>query len=319
MIREKVMARDLENPLPNLTLFAHSMGGLVAKLFINDLVDDDESTEDWFYRFVTVATPFYGTENHMDRYYQGVRFINLLLGGADKVASLVGTLPGPYGLMPAPKSVMEPQFSHLDLERYPVRDADNTNVEVDPFHIDSRKRFPPIMENEYFFRSEDMFQQVHRPFPDNVKDRTFHLRNNRPDREEKNLELLWDNVPGSEHDFSGPSPIRNNGGASDGTVPFWSARLADTPDNHVYPLRTDTDHGNLAEDPETLFVVNRLIHEQELPESGTAPDEPRPKIVNDTEVERLIIDFQDGRIDENAILTSSTPMRRGLVKGFSLC
>ena len=86
MIREKVTARDLENPLPELTLFAHSMGGLVGKLFINELIDDDENTEDWFYRFVTVATPFFGTENHMDRYYQGVKFVNLLLGGALKTS-----------------------------------------------------------------------------------------------------------------------------------------------------------------------------------------------------------------------------------------
>ena len=50
MIREKVTARGLENPLPELTLFAHSMGGLVGKLFINELIDDDENTEDWFYR-----------------------------------------------------------------------------------------------------------------------------------------------------------------------------------------------------------------------------------------------------------------------------
>ena len=317
MIKEKVMARDshFENPLSNLTLFAHSMGGLVSKLLINELIDDNEATGDWFYRFVTVATPFFGTENHIERYYRGVKFINFILSGADKVASLVGTMPGPYCLMPAPLNVIEPRFERLHLNRYPVRDGSDTNSDADPFNIDNRKRFPPNMDENFFFKAEDIFQQVHRPLPDNVKERTFHLRNNLPDREEKNLELLWDNVKGSEHKFSGPSPISNNNGASDGTVPWWSARLADTPDNHVYPLQTDTDHGSLAEDPDTLRVVNHLVHGEDLPEPGTAPAQPRPALADEIEIENFIKEFQGVEMDDNSLETVSAPILRGLIKG----
>ena len=319
MIREKVMARGLENPLPELTMFAHSMGGLVGKLFINELIDDDENTEDWFYRFVTVATPFSGTENHMDRYYEGVKFINLLLGGAENVAALVGSLPGPYGLMPAPIGTMEPNFSRLGLDRYPVRDADNINVEVDPYDSESRGRFPPTMVDNYFFRAEDMFQQLHRPLTNDVTERIFHLRNNLPNRGENSLELLWDNVAGSDHDFSGRLPIRINGGASDGSVPFWSARLADTPDSHVYPMRTETDHGELAEDPETLAVANRLVQGQDLPSPGATPSRPGPAVADDRVIETLINAFQAGNMEESELATLSEPVKRGLVKAFSIC
>lgn len=326
MIKEKVMARDssFDNPLRNVTLFAHSMGGLVAKLLINDLMDGNESTEDWFYRFVTVATPFFGTENHMDRYYVGVKFVNLLLGGADKVASLVGTLPGPYGLMPPPVDFMAPHLQRLGLNRYPMREAGDPSSEADPFDMKNRSRYPqidgvPIMNDNFFFKAEDMFQQVYRPLPDSVRDRTFHLRNNLPARKDINLELKWDNVDGAAHNFFGPSPVGHNDGASDGTVPFWSARLADTPDNHVYDLRTDTDHGSLAEDPEALFVVNRLVHGNDLPQPGAAPAQPPPAIAGDGEIENFISDIQEGRINDQALATVSTPIKRGLMQNLSLC
>ena len=221
--------------------------------------------------------------------------------------------------MPAPKSVVEPNFGRLGLNRYPVRDADNTNAEVDPHNSESRRRFPPVMVDNYFFRAEDSFEQLHRTLPDNIKERIFHLRNNLPNREEDSLELLWENVAGSDHDFSGPLPIRINGGASDGTVPFWSARLADTPDSHVYPMRRDTDHGDLAEDPETLTVVNRLVHGQDLPSPGTTPSQPGPAIADDQEIETLINDFQAGNIAESELATLSVPVKRGLVKAFNLC
>ncbi|UCD81305.1 MAG: hypothetical protein JSW26_07735 [Desulfobacterales bacterium] len=326
MIREKVTARDSspDNPLRNVTLFAHSMGGLVVKLLINDLIDDNASTQDWFYRFVTIATPFFGTENHMDRYYVGVKFVNLLIGGADKVASLVGSLPGPYLLMPPPVDLMAPHFQRLGLSGYPMRDGGNPNREADPFNVNNRPRFPlidggKIMNDNFFFKAEDMFQQLYRPLPDDVRRRTFHLRNYLPDRKEINLELKWDDVNGAAYNFSGPSPVSNNNGASDGSVPFWSARLPDTPDNQVYNLRTDIDHGSLAEDPETLFVVNRLVHGNDLPQPGTAPAQPPPVIAGDREIENFISDLQGGGIDDQALATVSTPIKRGLMKNLSLC
>jgi hypothetical protein len=326
MIKEKVMARDsrIDNPLRNLTLFAHSMGGFVSKLLINDLIDDNEPSEDWFYRFVSIATPFYGTEDHMDRYYVGIKFINLLLGGAEKVASLVATMPGPYGLMPPPLEIMRPHFQRLGLTQYPMRDGSDPKREADPFNINNRSRFPivegnKIMDDNFFFKAEDMFQQVLRPLPDSVKERTFHLRNNLPDREEINLELTWENDNGAAHNFSGPSPISNNSGASDGAVPFWSARLADTPDNHVYPLRVGTSHGSLAEDPDVLEVVNGLVQGNDLPESDTSSSLPRPTIADDGEIENFIRDFQDGRIDDHALATASAPLKRGLINSLSLC
>ena len=326
MIKEKVMARDsgFDNPLRNATLFAHSMGGLVSKLLINDLIDDNEPTEDWFYRFVSLATPFFGTEDHMDRYYVGVKFLNLLLGGEEKVASLVATMPGPYGLMPPPLEIIEPHFQRLGLTRYPVRDGSDPNSEADPFNIKNRPRFPliegsKIMADKFFFKAEDMFQQIHRPLPDNVKERIFHLRNNLPDRKEINLELTWANLNGAAHNFSGPSPISNNSGAGDGAVPFWSARLADTPDNQVYPLRLGTSHGSLAEDPDVLDVVNDLVQGNGLPESATSSSRPRPTIADDSEIENFIRDFQGGRIDDHALATASAPLKRGLIKSLSLC
>jgi hypothetical protein len=321
MIKEKVMARNSnrENPLRNLTLYAHSMGGLVSKLLINDLIDDGENTQEWFFRFVTVATPFFGTETHIDRYYQGVKFVNLLLGGAGSVASLVATLPGPYGLMPAPSGVMQPHFARLGLSRYPVRDSSNTNREVDPYNFNNRPRFPLFVNNNFLLKAEDMFRQVARPLPDALKERVFHFRNSLPDRNNQNLELMWDEVTGSQHTFSGSSPVHNNNGASDGTVPWWSARLADAFDDHVYPLKMDTDHGHLAEDPNVLQIVNQLVHGEVLPEPMSAPlEQPHPIIADEREIENFILDFQNGELDDRALAHMSAPLRRSLITNLSL-
>ena len=62
-----------ESPLPNATLFCHSMGGLVATAFLTRLASrksfSPADIDQWLSRIVTVATPFYGTSTHLRRYY----------------------------------------------------------------------------------------------------------------------------------------------------------------------------------------------------------------------------------------------------------
>jgi hypothetical protein len=48
-------------------------------------------------------------------------------------------------------------------------------------------------------------------------------------------------------------------------VPFWSARLAQIPKAQIYDCRQANDHGGLAEHPETLSVVRKLV------DNGTMP------------------------------------------------
>ena len=104
-IVEQVRLKDprLPDPRKRLTLYAHSQGGLVAKLFVDSLIAMGENPLDWFERMVTCCTPFYGTSSHFERYYVGQSPLNLFTGGADAVARIVASFQGTYILLPAPR------------------------------------------------------------------------------------------------------------------------------------------------------------------------------------------------------------------------
>jgi hypothetical protein len=176
--KAKIKVDEQHNALRNLTLFAHSMGGLVVKLFINDLIEDSEDCDQWFGRFVSVASPFYGTETHIYRYYQGERLVNLLLGSTKKVAEMVATLPGPYGLLPCPLDILAPALDKLGLNRYPVRDDEHSASPIDPYSPSGLERFPKFTDRTYFVRAEEMFAQIGEKLPESLYDRIFHIRNN---------------------------------------------------------------------------------------------------------------------------------------------
>ena len=52
-------------------------------------------------------------------------------------------------------------------------------------------------------------------------------------------------------------------------MPFWAARLVQTPSNQIYSLKTASDHGSLVEHEETLQVLQRLIEDDRLPKPVT--------------------------------------------------
>jgi hypothetical protein len=58
---------------------------------------------------------------------------------------------------------------------------------------------------------------------------------------------------------------RDDGRAGDGTVPYWSARLIETPDQHVYDVSRNVAHMDLMEDQEVLAVVSEIIDRGRLP------------------------------------------------------
>ena len=182
-----------------------------------------------------MATPFFGTENHIYRYYRGEKMINLLLGSSQKVADMVASMPGPYGLLPAPLDVLEPVMDQLILTRYPVRSAEDSQIPVDPFGPEGQKRFPKYVDRTNIFRARNMFDQIGTQLPNDLYHRIFHIRNNIRGSNQP-LEWTWQDLDGSTFDPADHMPIQANDGASDGTVPFWSARLPDTPDDHVYSL-----------------------------------------------------------------------------------
>ena len=86
--RERVVARWNEDPLQNTHLVYHSMGGMVAMLFVHQLTHGSNAikpadTRAWFDKIISIATPYYGTATHLERYYEGCVFRTKLTAHSD--------------------------------------------------------------------------------------------------------------------------------------------------------------------------------------------------------------------------------------------
>jgi len=271
-LRTKVIQRGFENPLPNLTLLAHSQGGLVTKLLLNFLIDSGDRPDDWFRYFISIGTPFYGTFTHIPRYFVGERFANIITeGGSRRIAQVTATLPGPYILLFAPKKVLQPYYGReFGLLRYPLRDEHQTDLELDPYDEGVRLRFPSFMRSIYLDRAATLTVEIDRKL-NGLAHKIFHIRSNAT-KTDTPLEQTWEPGSGDSYVNEGENPIADNGGASDGTVPFWSARLGWIPDEQVFNLVNPDEggpsHGGLAEHSDVLEIVWQLITEQ-APDPGT--------------------------------------------------
>ena len=312
-IADKVIGRGHEDPRKRLTLFAHSQGGLVAKLFVNDLVDRGERSSDWFQQMVTCCSPFYGTWSHLSRFYVGEALPNLVTGGAAAVSRIVARIKGPYALLPAPKSVLEPRFAALGLARYPVRDAADQSIECDPFAAAMRPRLPDYVVDDHLTDARRQYAQIDAPLPNEVARRVFHIRGSENQAVNRPLEVYW-------RQGAGPAdPISHNGaqgGIHDGTVPFWAARLATTPDSNVFDV-TGVQHAGAAENETVLGIVWDLMNGRHVP-AGPRPAQPGPAFGDPAPLGQLLIAVQSGARPVDALLDLPPADFRALTQGFNL-
>ena len=270
-IARKVVDRGHADPRRTLTLYAHSQGGLVAKLFLNDIAERGENVSAWCARLVTCCTPFYGTWSHLSRYYVGEPFANIVTGGAAAVARIVAAVKGAYLLLPAPKRVLEPRFAALGLARYPVRDAAHAAIECDPFAPSMRSRLPPFVVDDYLTSARLQFARIDARLPTQVAGRIYHIRSNENADADAPFEMRW------QADARDDDPVSHNGadgGMHDGTVPFWSARLATTPDRNVFDV-VGVAHAGVAENSTVLDIVWDIMNGRTVP-AGPRPVAPTP-------------------------------------------
>ena len=172
-LKDRVQYLWQENPLPDTTILCHSMGGLVAKVFLHNVFNKNTAAVDvrkWMCRLVTVATPFYGTATHMTRYYKGQKVLNTLYR-AKNLARLVGTFPGPYILMFLDARSYAQDADQLEIDRYPVRDALHPDKDADPFDHHLLSRYPPWVSPEFLDQTTRMRKIIGRRLPDAVVDR----------------------------------------------------------------------------------------------------------------------------------------------------
>jgi len=264
-----VKARKGHDPLPSTSLVCHSMGGLVALRFLQRLRVRSgfrpQHITRWLKRIVTVATPFYGTSTHMHRYYRGEKLLNIL-HGEQKVARIAASFDGPYILSylnhptyESYKAAFNRRGDTPELPRYPLRDAaDPDNQIADPSDSAMLGRYPPWVSARYLSDTRGLWRILSKRLPKAFQDRLFHIR---AVKQSTWTEQHWKDIDGSSYDpQSQKSPlVRGAIGQGDGTVPFWSARLAQTPDSQIYSVSNDVEHGKLMEHDEVLHAVDKIV------------------------------------------------------------
>jgi len=255
------------DPLPETTILCHSMGGLVTKLFLNNVLGSATTQADvrkWMRRLITVATPFYGTSNHIHRYYRGEPLLNIIYG-TDKICRLAGTMPGAYILMYLDSYSFfkyQQDITNPELTTYPFRDMDDPGKEVDPYSTTNMSYYPLWVKEDFITLSRHIRKNIIKKLPNAVIKNIYHIR---AGGRSTDVELKWKNINRVYDPFVSKLPFKGKKGKGDGTVPIWSARLAQTPDNQVFNLRVANNHSSLLEHIETLKAVRYIMKNNKVP------------------------------------------------------
>ena len=282
--RTSVMEAHSIDPIPNLTIVCHSMGGMVC----TDAMRSARLNSLKFNAILTIATPFYGTSTHQDRYFVGIPGLMNTIYKAATVVRIVASLVGPYTLMFLPKAVYDRDGSKLGLPRYPQRSPDG-NDDNDPFDPQMMHRWPKVVRDHksYLVRASQEMENVSQPISANIAPIFFNVRSSLDTNTA--VEIYWNNtdgdtiVPGTS-----PSPLTGRGGPGDGTVPAWSAWHAYCLKKNRYELKQASDHGTLLEHKEVLDLVQSVVEKGKLPSARKATRSSRPRVASAAEVEKAV-------------------------------
>jgi hypothetical protein len=276
--QKEVVAVHKKNPMLNLTVVCHSMGGLVCTYALGDR----KFSSLGFRAIVTVATPFYGTSTQQDRYFRGDEDLLNKIYGKAEVLRITASLPGPYTLMFLPKETYNRDGRRIGLNRYPEYDPSD-NSDTDPYDSSMINRWPqPVKDHKQFLaRARSELIKVAQPLKSSIVPAFFNVRSSLDANTA--VELLWDKNPTTK-----PGPISGLPGPGDGTVPAWAAWHAYTRTANRYELKQAKDHGRLLEHPEVLFLINSIVKTRKLPTIKKRGASRAPKVANSKAVERMI-------------------------------
>jgi len=241
-----------QEPIKALTVVCHSMGGLVC----TDALRNANFAGLGFQTIVTIATPFYGTSTHQERYFLGEKRLNILYD-RETVVRIIATLPGPYTLMLLPRVIYDSDGASLGLTRYPEYDHDN-GTDADPYDPAMMDRWPQAVRDhrQFLAQARDELKRVAEPI-DKVIAPVFHNVRSSLDKTTA-VELKWKKINGDDIP-AGSSPLTGVPGPGDGTVPAWSAFHAHCRAANRHELRSAKAHGELLEHPEVLALIKSFV------------------------------------------------------------
>ena len=268
-LKDRVFAKHDENPLPNLTLLAHSQGGLVAKIFLHHVVDIGA----WMKQLITVATPFYGTWSHQRRYFIGEQLLSAFYQPSE-MAPIIATLPGLHNLMFLPRSTFDTHGKAMGLQQYPMRDPGG-DVGPDPYDVGSLDHYPAWVSRQHLHDAGHICRTLAAALPSAVAQRVYNIRSIADDQTP--VELVWHPLPTDFDPDKDNSPVQEGAvGSGDGPVPAWSAYHVSVPAMNQKELSNAVEHTYLMEDPQVLGLVEALINDRPMSEAEAAPAAAAP-------------------------------------------
>jgi pimeloyl-ACP methyl ester carboxylesterase len=272
------------DPLGDLTLIGHSLGGMFVKLIMNDSGQAAQVT-----RAITVGSPFYGYTGQTLRYFEGEK--EFFLTGKKKMAEIIATLEGGYYLQFLDGDTYDLYRSALanvpdyPLLAYPSLDPDGSRA--DPFNpIDTAKgvRYPPWVDRTQLGPAKASVQHIAAELPAAVLQKFFNIRgvqakNGNVGSDTSNAQT-WSLVPPTfdPDNANAPVPLHYQGGPGDGVIPAWSSRLVGLQTNlpnNVTTFTGDLDHMFLMELPDVQQRILDILNET-VPAAHATRVQPRP-------------------------------------------
>jgi pimeloyl-ACP methyl ester carboxylesterase len=247
--------------LKDIVLIGHSFGGMVVSLLLqeNNSILSNNMT-----RAVTVASPFYGYDGQIHRWFEGEPLLNQI-GPFDvtkQVIEVITSLPGVYVLLYLDAQTFQMNQAALcndpefPLIGYPSNDFANGTLQIDPFSPGSN-RYP---QNIGLSTSELTYaQQTYRKIaagpPAQYVGRFFNIRGI---PKTTHGSISWGLLTGPNNPNT--SPIGNGPGVpGDGTLPAWSTRLVTLPNNQIVPVGGNIDHMFMMEEDITHQALSLVL------------------------------------------------------------
>jgi pimeloyl-ACP methyl ester carboxylesterase len=261
LFRSTVQQQCGADPLQQFILMGHSFGGMVVKLMLhqNDPVLANMT------QAVTVASPFYGYDGQIHRWFEGEPYLNQI-GPIDvtlPMIRVITSLPGCYVLpyldyqtfLTHQAALM--QDPNYPLPDFPSKDA-NTGHDVDPFNP-GPNRYPTdtgfdLTELAYALTT---YQMIAAAPPAAYANRLFNIRGIQSTGSTTGS-IRWGALTGPLNPHASPV-MSGSGGPGDDTQPGWSARLVTLSTNQVVPVVGNIDHMFMMEDNATQAAIASVL------------------------------------------------------------
>jgi hypothetical protein len=263
------------HPLDYFTFLGHSAGGMVVKAILNS------TTNPYVQRAktaITVATPFYGYGEQIDRFLMGDPYLLLVGFPRSVTARIISSLPGGYEYLYldyptyfANRVAFANDPEGYNLNAYPSVDKDQPNEVADPYNpqpgADGKVRYPLLtgFDTGLLGAGHATALNIGKPLTDaTIAAKLYNIRG----VQEQNGQAVngtavgqqWARVsPWFSPDFDG-DPIQSVSGPGDGTQPAWTTKLLGLPASQITTIKgDDVEHATILDLDRVRVRIAELI------------------------------------------------------------